>query len=121
MLALTKDIGMAYGLMAVFIIGIDQLFGTPRRENTALARHVGGRFLRTALLAVPVLAAFLSWSRYTAAMSPDSGAATVGSGQMGYGAVLAGGSGSCWAWGGRNALPRSCRLWSRHTSPAASV
>lgn len=91
MLALTKDIGMAYGFMAVFIIGIDQLFGTPRRENTALARHVGGRFLRTALLAVPVLAAFLSWSRYTAAMSPDSGAATVGSGQMGYGAVLAGG------------------------------
>lgn len=91
MLAMTKDIGMAYGLIAVFVIGIDQLFGTDRAEGASLARHVGGRFLRTAVLAVPVLAVFISWSRYTAAMAPDSGAATVGSSQMGYGAVLTGG------------------------------
>lgn len=91
MLAMTKDIGMAYGLIAVFVIGIDQLFGTDRAEGASLARHVGGRFLRTAVLAVPVLAVFVSWSRYTAAMAPDSGAATVGSSQMGYGAVLTGG------------------------------
>ena len=49
------------------------------------------RAARTAVLAVPVLGVFLSWSRYTAAMSPESGAATVGSAQMGYGAVLLGG------------------------------
>ena len=91
MLAMTKDIGLAYGLIAVFVIGIDQLFGTARAEGVSLARHVGGRFLRTAVLAVPVLAVFVSWSRYTAAMAPDSGAATVGSSQMGYGVVLAGG------------------------------
>lgn len=91
MLAMTKDIGMAYGLIAVFVIGIDQLFGTDRAEGASLARHVGGRFLRTVVLAVPVLAVFVSWSRYTAAMAPDSGAATVGSSQMGYGAVLIGG------------------------------
>lgn len=91
MLAMTKDIGMAYGLIAVFVIGIDQLFGTDQAEGASLARHVGGRFLRTVVLAVPVLAVFVSWSRYTAAMAPDSGAATVGSSQMGYGAVLTGG------------------------------
>lgn len=91
MLAMTKDIGMAYGLVAVFVIGIDQLFGTARTEGISTPRYVGGRFLRTAVLAVPVLAVFVSWSRYTAALSPDSGAATVGSSQMGYGAVLTGG------------------------------
>ena len=91
MLAMTKDIGLAYGLIAVFVIGIDQLFGTPYKEEISRPRQVGFRFLRTAVLAVPVLAVFLSWSRYTAAMAPDSGAATVGSSQMGYGAVLAGG------------------------------
>lgn len=91
MLAMTKDIGLAYGLIAVFVIGIDQLFGTAWPAEGVTPRHVGGRFLRTAVLAVPVLAVFLSWSRYTAAMAPDSGAATVGSGQMGYGAVLSGG------------------------------
>lgn len=91
MLAMTKDIGLAYGLIAVFVIGIDQLFGTAWPVEGVTPRHVGGRFLRTAVLAVPVLAVFLSWSRYTAALAPDSGAATVGSGQMGYGAVLSGG------------------------------
>lgn len=91
MLAMTKDIGMAYGLIAVFVIGIDQLFGTPYEASISRGRQVGGRFVRTVVLAVPVLAVFLSWSRYTAAVAPSSGAATVGSSQMGYGAVLTGG------------------------------
>lgn len=87
-LAMTKDIGLAYGLMAVFLIGLDQLFAVGRGR----VRELLCRAARTAVLAVPVLGVFLSWSRYTAAMSPESGAATVGSAQMGYGAVLLGGA-----------------------------
>ncbi len=92
MLAMTKDIGLAYGLMAVFLIGLDQLFARPRPAGCTRLRAFAGGAARTAVLAAPVLAVFLSWSRYTAAVSPTAGAAaTVGSGQMGYGAVLLGG------------------------------
>ena len=91
-LAMTKDIGLAYGLIAVFLIGLDQLFGTPQPEGWRRGRILLYRFVRTALLAVPVVAVFFSWSCYTAAMAPEAGAATVGSAQMGYGAVLLGGA-----------------------------
>ena len=90
-LAMTKDIGLAYGLIAVFLIGVDQLFGTQQPEGWRRLRVFGYRLARTALLAVPVLAVFVSWSRYTAAMAPEAGSSTVGSAQMSYGAVLLGG------------------------------
>ena len=88
LLAMTKDIGFAYGLMAAFIIGIDQVFAV---AQAASPRHIAYRIGRSLVLALPVLAVFLSWNRYTAAMSPDAGASTVGSGQMGYADVLLGG------------------------------
>ena len=54
-LAMTKDIGLAYGLIAVFLIGVDQLFGTQQPEGWRRLRVFGYRLARTALLAVPVL------------------------------------------------------------------
>ena len=88
-LAMVKDIGLAYGMMAVFIIAVDQLATLPAGPRKLYRGGICA--LRSAVLALPVLAVFVSWSRYTAAVSPSSGAATVGSGQMGYGAVLTGG------------------------------
>src|SRR5699024_8248426 len=88
LLAMTKDIGFAYGLMAAFIIGIDQVFAV---AQAASPRHIAYRIGRSLVLALPVLAVFLSWNRYPAVMSPDAGASTVGSGQMGYADVLLGG------------------------------
>lgn len=88
MLAMTKDIGFAYGLMAVFIIGVDQVFGATLPQTP---RQIAYRIARSLVLALPVLAVFISWNRYTAVMSQDAGAASVGSSQMGYGAVLLGG------------------------------
>lgn len=71
LLAMTKDIGFAYGLIAAFIIGIDQVFAV---AQAASPRHIAYRIGRSLVLALPVLAVFLSWNRYTAAMSPDAGA-----------------------------------------------
>ena len=89
MLAMVKDMGFAYGLMAVFVIAVDQLATLPAGPRRLYRAAVCAA--RSAVLAVPVLAVFLSWNRYTAAVAPSAGAATVGSSQMGYGAVLAGG------------------------------
>ena len=91
-LTMTKDIGFAYALIAVFLIGLDQLFGTPHAAAHSRARIFGTAFAKTAALAVPVLAVFLSWNRYTAAVTPTADtAASVGSAGLSYGAVLAGG------------------------------
>ena len=88
LLTLTKDICFAYGLIAVFVIALDQLAagqGTLRTRLLPVLGRAGG-------LAVVVLAAFLSWSRYTAAVTPTvDTAASVGSAGLSYGAVLAGG------------------------------
>ena len=88
LLTLTKDICFAYGLIAAFLIGLDQLATADKPLKQAFPRA----FLRAGGLAVCVLAAFLSWSRYTAAVTPtaDTGA-SVGSEGLSYGAVLAGG------------------------------
>lgn len=83
LLAMTKDIAFAYGLIAVFVMGVDLWLAEPRR----LRRAVG----LTALLALPVLAVFLIWGRYTAAVDPASGTDSVGSAGLSYGAVLVGG------------------------------
>ena len=88
MLTLTKDICFAYGLIAAFLIGLDWLAageGPFRKRLGAALLHAGG-------LAVAVVAAFLSWSRYTAAVTPTvDTAASVGSAGLSYGAVLTGG------------------------------
>ena len=88
LLTLTKDICFAYGLIAAFLIGLDWLAraeGPFRKRLVPALLHGGG-------LAVVVVAAFLSWSRYTAAVTPTADtAASVGSAGLSYGAVLTGG------------------------------
>lgn len=88
LLTLTKDICFAYGLIAAFLIGLDwlaQAEGPFRKRLVPALLHAGG-------LAVVVVAAFLSWSRYTAAVTPTADtAASVGSAGLSYGAVLTGG------------------------------
>lgn len=89
LLAMTKDIGLAYGLIAVFLIGLDQLLTAP--QGRGLAKTLGLAFAKAGALGVCVLAVFLRWNRYTAAVAPGVGAASVGSSQLSYPAVLAGG------------------------------
>ena len=88
LLTLTKDICFAYGLIAAFLIGLDQLVTADKPIKQSFPRA----FLRAGGLAVCVVAAFASWSRYTAAVTPtvDTGA-SVGSAGLSYGAVLTGG------------------------------
>ena len=88
LLTLTKDICFAYGLIAAFLIGLDWLAraeGPFRKRLVPALLHAGG-------LAVVVVAAFLGWSRYTAAVTPTADtAASVGSAGLSYGEVLTGG------------------------------
>ena len=91
-LTMTKDIGFAYALIAVFLIGLDQLFGTAHPAGRSRGRMFAVALGKAAVLAVPVLAVFLSWNRYTSAVTPTADtAASVGSEGLSYGAVLAGG------------------------------
>lgn len=91
LLAMIKDIGLAYGMMAVFLIGLDQLFGTEHPADRTRLRIFGIAFGKALGLAAVVAAVFVSWNRYTALVSPGTGAASVGSSQLSYGAVLLGG------------------------------
>lgn len=87
-LTLTKDICFAYGLIAAFVIGLDLLFAADKPLKKAFPQAL----LKAGALAVVVLAAFLSWGRYTAAVTPTADtAASVGSEGLSYGAVLVGG------------------------------
>ena len=87
-LTLTKDICFAYGLIAAFLIGLDLLFAADAPIKKAFPKAL----LQAGALAVVVLAAFLSWGRYTAAVTPTADtAASVGSEGLSYGAVLVGG------------------------------
>ena len=87
-LTLTKDICFAYGLIAAFLIGLDLLFAA----NGPVKKAFPKALLKAGGLAVVVLAAFLSWGRYTAAVTPTADtAASVGSEGLSYGAVLVGG------------------------------
>ena len=87
-LTLTKDICFAYGLIAAFLIGLDLLFAADAPIKKAFPKAL----LQAGALAVVVLAAFLSWGRYTAAVTPTTDtAASVGSEGLSYGAVLVGG------------------------------
>ena len=87
-LTLTKDICFAYGLIAAFLIGLDLLFAA----NAPIKKAFPKALLQAGALAVVVLAAFLSWGRYTAAVTPTADtAASVGSEGLSYGAVLVGG------------------------------
>ena len=88
LLTLTKDICFAYGLIAAFVIGLDSL----ARGKGPFPKRLASAALPAGGLAVVVLAAFLSWSRYTAAVTPTADtAASVGSAGLSYGAVLTGG------------------------------
>ena len=89
LLTLAKDMGFAYALIAVFVIFLDLLFGRTWKQ-TGRGRFFGGAVGRAAVLAVPVLAAFLSWNRYTAAHLTVTGA-SVGSSGLSYGQVVFGG------------------------------
>ena len=87
-LTLTKDICFAFGLIAAYIIGLDLLFAADEPLKKAFPKAL----LKAGALAVIVLAAFLSWGRYTAAVTPTADtAASVGSEGLSYGAVLVGG------------------------------
>ena len=87
-LTLTKDICFAYGLIAVFLIGLDLWLAADEPCRKAFPKAL----LRAGALAVIVLAAFSSWGRYTAAVTPTADtAASVGSEGLSYGAVLVGG------------------------------
>ena len=87
-LTLTKDICFAYGLIAAFLIGLDLLLAADAPIKKAFPKAL----LQAGALAVIVLAAFLSWGRYTAAVTPTADtAASVGSEGLSYGAVLIGG------------------------------
>ena len=87
-LTLTKDICFAYGLIAAFLIGLDLWLAA----NEPLKKAFPKALLKAGALAVVVLAAFLSWGRYTAAVTPTADtAASVGSEGLSYGAVLVGG------------------------------
>lgn len=87
-LTLTKDICFAYGLIAAFLIGLDLLLAADAPIKKAFPKAL----LQAGALAVVVLAAFLSWGRYTAAVTPTADtAASVGSEGLSYGAVLVGG------------------------------
>lgn len=87
-LTLTKDICFAYGLIAAFLIGLDLLFAADGPVKKAFPKAL----FKAGGLAVVVLAAFLSWGRYTAAVTPTADtAASVGSEGLSYGAVLVGG------------------------------
>ena len=87
-LTLTKDICFAYGLIAAFLIGLDLLFAADGPVKKAFPKAL----LKAGGLAVVVLAAFLSWGRYTAAVTPTADtAASVRSEGLSYGAVLVGG------------------------------
>lgn len=94
LLVLFKDIAFAYGLIAAFVLALEQLFCAPRpltRSRPAAwgmaAAKAGSTFL---LAAVPVVAAFLGWNRYVAIADTHT-AAAVGSEGLSYGAVLLGG------------------------------
>ena len=89
LLTLAKDMGFAYALIAVFVIFLDLLFGRAWKQ-LGRGRFFGGAVGRAVLLAVPVLAAFLSWNWYTAAHLETTGA-SVGSGGLSYGQVVLGG------------------------------
>ncbi len=90
-LTMTKDIGFAYALIVTFLIGLDQLFGTPH-PDTKPARIFGVSLAKCSILAAVVLAVFISWNRYTAAVTPtETAGASVGSAGLSYGAVLTGG------------------------------
>ena len=87
-LTLTKDICFAYGLIAAFLIGLDLWLAADEPCRKAFPKAL----LRAGALAVIVLAAFSSWGRYTAAVTPTADtAASVGSEGLSYGAVLVGG------------------------------
>ena len=57
-LTMTKDIGFAYALIVTFLIGLDQLFGTPH-PDTKPARIFGVSLAKCTILAAVVLAAIL--------------------------------------------------------------
>ena len=87
-LTLTKDICFAYGLIAAFLIGLDLWLAADEPCRKAFPKAL----LRAGALAVIVLAAFSSWGRYTAAVTPTADtAASVGSEGLSYGTVLVGG------------------------------
>ena len=56
-LTMTKDIGFAYALIVTFLIGLDQLFGTPH-PDTKPARIFGVSLAKCSILAAVVLAVF---------------------------------------------------------------
>ena len=117
-LTLTKDICFAYGLIAAFLIGLDLLFAADGPVKKAFPKAL----LKAGGLAVVVLAAFLSWGRYTAAVTPTADtAASVGSEGLSYGAVLVGGVKQLLGIGRTEKFSRSWPPWAARSSPGASA
>lgn len=88
MLTATKDMGFAYALIAVFVIFCAELAAGVPKEGAA--KWLGLPLGKAAVLCLPVLAVFLSWSRYYGAVT-SAAKESVGSAGLSYGALLAGG------------------------------
>lgn len=97
LLALLKDIAFAYGLIAAFVLAVDVLFCVPapavglHARTPRPAAALGRAAAAFVLAAVPVLAAFAGWNRYTALADPQTAGGSVGGAGLSYGAVLLGG------------------------------
>ena len=86
MLTLIKDMGLAYGMILVGIIFLDLCVRQPKYTVKNLAKQL----IPAALLALPVLACFIGWSKYVAvAASIDKN--SVGSAGVSYAGILIGG------------------------------
>ena len=87
MLTLIKDMGLAYAMILVGIIFLDLCARQPKYTVKNLARQL----IPAALLALPVLACFVGWSKYVSvAASIDKN--SVGSAGVSYAGILVGGA-----------------------------
>jgi hypothetical protein len=86
MLTAIKDMGFAYALIAVLVIWLGEL----ARAGRISLRRFAGSAGRAALLCLPVLGVFFSWSRYYQSVT-DAAKEAVGSAGLGYGEILSGG------------------------------
>ena len=87
MLTLIKDMGLAYAMILVGVIFLDLCARQPKYTVKTLAAQL----IPAALLALPVLACFVGWSKYVSvAASIDKN--SVGSAGVSYAGILVGGA-----------------------------
>lgn len=86
MLTLIKDMGLAYGLILVGVIFLDLC----ARQKKYSVKTIAMQLIPAFLLALPVLACFMGWSKYVSiAASIDKN--SVGSAGVSYAGILVGG------------------------------